>query len=211
MVGFTLEEIRGRVKEKIDPGRVAALLDFASTRAEDIRGEPDLLALPPIAKTPLIRHGDRFYMFVPARLFESLYYAFHSRLFADETYRPTYDRIRADCLERSAVDAFRKMLSNAEAGWGLAYGPKRQRLDLDGLIRYANKLILIECKWKSPTLLALSGDVVAALKDALAVHKVGRSVSNQRLCESSDQSIDVRCCRPTHFHHQMLPIIEVNL
>ena len=101
---------------------------------QEIRGEPDLLALPPVAKTPLIRQGERFYLFVPGRLFEALYYAFHTRLFADEAYRPTYDRIRADWLERSAVDAFRRMLPNAEAGWGLAHGPKRQRFDLDGLI-----------------------------------------------------------------------------
>ena len=165
IVGFTLEELQERIVAEIAPERVVAFLDFASVRAEDIHGEPDLLALSPTAKTPLIRHGDRFYMFVPGLLFEAIYYAFHTRLFADETYQPTYDRIRADWLERSAVASFRKMLPNARAGWGLAYGPKQHRLDVDGLIRYDDKLILIECKWKSPTLLALSGDVVAALKD----------------------------------------------
>ena len=165
IVGFTLEELQERIVAEIAPERVIAFLDFASVRAEDIRGDPDLLALSPTAKTPLIRHGDRFYMFVPGLLFEAIYYAFHTRLFADEAYQPTYDRIRADWLERSAVDSFRKMLPNAETGWGLAYGPKRHRLDVDGLIRYDDKLVLIECKWKSPTLLALSGDVVAALKD----------------------------------------------
>ena len=165
IVGFTLEELQERIVGEITAERVVAFLDFASVRAEDIHGEPDLLALSPTAKTPLIRHGDRFYMFVPGLLYEAIYYAFHTRLFADEAYQPTYDRIRADWLERSAVDSFRKILPNAEAGWGLAYGPKQHRLDMDGLIRYDNKLILIECKWKSPTLLALSGDVVAALKD----------------------------------------------
>lgn len=165
IVGFTLEELQQRVAGEIAPERVVAFLNFASTRAEDIDGEPDLLALAPTAKTPLVRHGDRFYMFVPGLLFEAIYYAFHTRLFADQAYRPTYDRTRATWLERSAVEAFGKMLPNAEAGWGLAYGPKKKRLDLDGLIKYDNKLILIECKWKSPTLVALSGDVVAALKD----------------------------------------------
>jgi hypothetical protein len=45
MVGFTLDEILDRANGKVDPARVPAFLDFASTRAEDIRGEPDLLAL----------------------------------------------------------------------------------------------------------------------------------------------------------------------
>ncbi len=165
IVGFTQDELQSLVDGRVDAGRVAAFLAFASTDAHDIEGEPDLLALAPTAKTPLVRHRDRLYLFVPGLLFEAIYYAFHRRLFADEAYRPTYDRVRAAWLERSAVEAFRKMLLNAEAGWGLAYGPKQHRLDLDGLIRYDNKLILIECKWKSPTLLALSGDVVAALKD----------------------------------------------
>jgi hypothetical protein len=165
IVGFTQDELWTLVDGKVDAGRVAAFLAFASTDADAIEGEPDLLALAPTAKTPLVRHRDRFYLFVPGLLFEAIYYAFHRRLFADEAYRSTYDRVRAAWLERSAVEAFRKMLPNAEAGWGLAYGPKQHRLDLDGLIRYDNKLILIECKWKSPTLLALGGNVVAALKD----------------------------------------------
>lgn len=165
IVGFTQVELRAIVDSRVDGGRVAAFLAFASTDADAIAGEPDLLALAPTAKTPLVRHRDRFYLFVPGLLFEAIYYAFHRKLFADEAYRPTYDRVRAAWLERSAVEAFKKMLPDADAGWGLAYGPKQHRRDLDGLIRYDNKLILIECKWKSPTLLALSGDVVAALKD----------------------------------------------
>jgi hypothetical protein len=165
IVGFAQDELSSVVTGRVDAGRVAAFLVFASTGSDAIKGEPNLLALAPTAKTPLIRHGDRYYLFVPGLLFEAIYYAFHRRLFADEAYRPTYDRIRAAWLERSAVEAFRKILPGAEAGWGLAYGPKQHRLDLDGLIQYDNKLILIECKWKSPTLLGLSGDVVAALRD----------------------------------------------
>ena len=81
IVGFTLEELQERIVAEIAPERVIAFLDFASVRTEDIRGDPDLLALSPTAKTPLIRHGDRFYMFVPGLLFEAIYYAFHTRLF----------------------------------------------------------------------------------------------------------------------------------
>ena len=161
IVGFTPEEFAA----EIDPHRVAAFLDFASSTAESINGEPDPLALTPLAVTPLIQHGSRFYLFVPALLLESLTCAFHTRLYADEAYRPQYDEARARWLEQSAVETFRGMLPNAESGWSLAYGPKKHRFEIDGLIQYDNKLILIECKWKSPTLLARGGDVVTALKD----------------------------------------------
>jgi len=89
------------------------------------------------------------------------------------------------------VDSFLGMLPNAETAWSLAYGPKKQRRELDGLIRYDNKLILLECKWKSLTLVARSGDVVAALKDVdkailqpLAQARRARDFINER--ESSE-------------------------
>jgi hypothetical protein len=165
IVGFTLDALQELLAGQMGPQRVAAFLDFASVAAEDVHGEPDLLALPPVAKRPLIRHGGRFYLFVPGVFFEALFYGLHARLFADEDYRPRYDDARAEWLERSTVEAFRRILPNSESGWGLDYGPKKRRTEIDGLIRYDNKLILIECKWKNPTLLARSGDVVAALKD----------------------------------------------
>jgi hypothetical protein len=165
MVGFTEDELNQQVGQKISAPRVKAFLEFASIRGDRVEGEPNLLELAPLAARPLVRQGQRFYLFVPSLLHQALFYGFHGRLFADEKYRPRYDETRARWLEQSAVDVLKGMLPNAEAGWGLAYGPKKKRLELDGLIRYDNKLLLIECKWKNPTLLARSGDVVAALKD----------------------------------------------
>lgn len=165
VVGFSSEDLQSQVVGEIERERVEAFLDFASVAADEVRGEPDLLALPPLAATPLVQHAGRFYLFAPGVLFEALFYTMHARLFGDERYRPTYDDARARWLERTALDAFRRMLPNAEAGWSLSYGPKKGRLELDGLIRYDNKLILLECKWKTLTLSARSGDVVAALKD----------------------------------------------
>ena len=165
IVGFTIKELQDEVGAAIDPSRVAAVVEFMSSGPEDFQEEPDPLALSPLAVRPVVRHEGRHYIFVPALVLQSLSHAFHTALYRDGTYRPRYDEARAQWLERSAVDAFRKMLPNADSGWGLKYGPKKRRLELDGLIRYANKLILIECKWKSQTLLARSGDVVAVLND----------------------------------------------
>ena len=165
MVGFTPDELYRKLDGHVGLERVEAFLRLLSTPSQGVQGEPDPLKLNPLAVTPLVEHGDRFYCFVPPLLIWGLYYAFHTRLYRDVAYRHTYDEKRAAWLERSAVEVFRKMLPKAEAGWGLTYGAKQHRTELDGLIRYDNKLILIECKWKSPTLLALSGDVVTALKD----------------------------------------------
>ena len=104
-------------------------------------------------------------MFVPGVLHEALFYAFHRSLFEDVEYRPAYDDARARLLEQEAVEAFRGLLPDCESGWNLQYGPKKARLELDGLILYDGKLILIEAKWKSPTLVARGGDVRAALAD----------------------------------------------
>ena len=165
IVGFTLEELQEQVGATIDPDRVAAVVDFLSSGPESFHREPDPLALSPLAVRPVVRHERRHYVFVPSLVLQSLVHAFHVALYGDTAYRPRYDEARASWLERAAVEAFQEMLPRAESGWGLKYGPKKRRLEVDGLIRYANKLILIECKWKSQTLLARAGDVVTALKD----------------------------------------------
>jgi hypothetical protein len=110
--------------------------------------------------------GGRFYLFVPGLLFTSLLYAFHARLYGDTSYRAAYDDARAKWLERSSIEAFRILIPSADAsGWGLVYGPRKNRFDLDGLLLYDNKLVLVECKWKNPRLVALEGDVNAILAD----------------------------------------------
>ena len=165
IVGFTLQELQDRLSPAVDPRRVAAFVDFLSSGPDSFREEPDPLALSPLAVKPMVRHDRRYYVFVPSLLLQSIVHAFHTALYDDDKYRPQYDDTRAHWLERSAVETFREMLPRAESGWGLKYGPKKQRMEVDGLIRYANKIILIECKWKSQTLLARSGDVMAALRD----------------------------------------------
>ncbi len=98
-------------------------------------------------------------------LYEGIFFAFHRRLFADETYRSRYDKARADWLEVAALNAIRGVLPDAEWGWSLKYGPKRERTEVDGLVLYDGRLILVECKWKSPTLAALRGDMGAIASD----------------------------------------------
>ncbi len=166
IVGFGDGELQAYVAGRIAPERVTAFLALISATPDAIQGEPNPLALTPLAKTPLVFAEERFYLFVPGVLFEAILYAFHARLFGDPAYRPVYDDTRGRWLEQSSIDAFRRLIPNAAAsGWGLAYGPKKGRFDLDGLLLYDNKLILFECKWKSPTLVALGGDVDAILAD----------------------------------------------
>jgi hypothetical protein len=159
------EELRVRCRGRVGPAQVSAFLSLLSTPADAINGEPSAIALNPLAFTPFVQFRGRCYLFVPARLFESLFFAFHSRLFADKNYRAVYDDARAEWLESSSVEALRGLLPRSECGRGLFYGPKKARLELDGLLLYDNKVILIECKSKSPTLAALAGDVPAILND----------------------------------------------
>ncbi len=165
VTGFGTGDLQRWLAPEVSPSVVEAVLRLITANAEDIAGDPSLLSLPPVAVTPLVRQGERTYLFVPSLLHPALLYVIHGRLFADEVYRPRYDQTRAAWLEQSAVAAFKSMLPGATGGWGLEYGPKATRLELDGILQYDNKVVLIECKWKSPTLLARGGDVVAALGD----------------------------------------------
>ena len=166
-VGFTAEDLEARmIGANMAPGRATALLRLLSVSDNEIGGEPNALAQTPLAKTPLVLVEGRFHLFVPGLLFEAILYAFHSRLFGDQDYRPTYDRKRAQWLEQQALAAFSAVIPSPDAsGTGLEYGTKQRRFDLDGLILYDGKLILIECKWKGPTLGALAGNVDALLRD----------------------------------------------
>jgi len=158
-------ELQNACEGQVDAARIPAFLALLSTPAGKIKGEPSAIDLNPLAFAPLVEWRGRYYPFSPPRLFEAVFYAFHARLFADKKYRVTYDDTRAAWLESAAVGAFRTLLQKSEAGRGLHYGPKKARLELDGLVLYDNKAILIECKSKSPTLAALSGDVPAILDD----------------------------------------------
>ncbi len=165
IISFTEDELRGRCEGRVAAERVLPFLTLLSVAGDKISGEPSAVELNPFAFAPFVKFGDRYYLFVPPRLSEAIFYAFHTKLFADKSYRTTYDNARAEWLESSAVSALERLLLRAECGWGLYYGPKKERLELDGIAVYDNKLILIECKSKSPTLAALAGDVPAILND----------------------------------------------
>ena len=150
---------------RIAPECVAAFLNLLSVASEKISGEPSAIELNPFAFTPFVEFKDRHYLFAPPRLFESILYAFHTKLFADKGYRTIYDDARAEWLESAAVSAIKTLLVKAECGCGLFYGPKKTRLELDGIVIYDNKAILVECKSKNPTLAALAGDVPKILDD----------------------------------------------
>ena len=165
IVSFTEEELRGRCEGRVAAERVLPFLSLLSVAGDKISGEPSAIDLNPFAFTPFVKFENRYYLFVPPRVSEAIFYAFHTKLFADRSYRTTYDNARAEWLESSAVSALEQLLVKAECGWGLSYGPKKERLELDGIAIYDNKAILIECKSKSPTLAALAGDVPAILND----------------------------------------------
>lgn len=171
IVGCTQEEMERFAEGRLTTDQVKAFLVLMSTTPDAVPGAPNPLALSPFAVSPLVLADSRFYLFVPGLLFEAILYAFHRRLFGSASYRPTYDDARAKWLERSSMEAFRRLIPSPDAsGWGLEYGPKKTRFDLDGLVLHDNKLLLFECKWKSPTLVALRGDVDAVLAD------VGRAI-----------------------------------
>jgi hypothetical protein len=165
IISFTVGELLESCGARIPVERIRSFFDLLTIGADDVNREPSAMELPPFAVTPFVAIGERYYIFVPPRLYEAIFYAFHTKLFVDNRYRGQYDKSRGEWLEASAIAAIRGLFGTADSAWGLVYGPKKERLELDGIAVYDNKVILLECKSKSPTLAALAGDVPAILND----------------------------------------------
>jgi hypothetical protein len=155
--GFTLEELSAAAPDRVRD-RIPAFLRFFSHDFGKLPGSPSPIEFNPLVQTPLLHEGGRYFLFVPPLLYEAILNAPHYALIGDALYRPIYDDARAAWLEQQATEAFRRVWPDAQIGWSLAYGPKAQRSELDGLVLRGNKVILIECKWKSLTLVARRGD-----------------------------------------------------
>lgn len=162
--GFTVEELSTELPTDLRE-RVPAFVRFFSREFGSLRGVPSPVEFNPLAQTPLLSVDERYFLFVPPLLWEALLNAPHYAVMADEHYRPIYDSARAAWLEQQATEAFRRLWPKAQIGWSLAYGPKGQRSELDGLVIHGRKAILIECKWKSLTLVARRGESAALRRD----------------------------------------------
>lgn len=164
VLGITQDEIVQELGGLSD--RIARFLARMSQRAGELGGQPDPLDFNPLLKHPLILEDGAYYLIVPPLLYHSLMTTFHFDIFANEGYRPTYDEVKARWLEDRALDALRVLFDNqAEVHGRLKYGPTKARGELDGLIKFDNKVILVEGKWKTLTLPAKRGDVDAIIKD----------------------------------------------
>jgi hypothetical protein len=162
--GLTAEELSATVPTTVRD-KVPAFLRFFSQDFGTLPGTPSPIEFNPLVQKPLLIDDGRYFLFVPPLLWEGILNAPHYALIGDAQYRPEYDDARAAWLEQQATEAFRRLWPDAQIGWSLKYGPKGQRSELDGLVVRGNKVILIECKWKSLTLVARRGDSDALRRD----------------------------------------------
>jgi hypothetical protein len=162
--GFTVDELSAAVLDAFRE-KLPAFLQFFSRGFGQLPGSPSPIEFNPLVQTPLLLEGNRYFLFVPPLLWEAILNSPHYALIGDGQYRTIYDDARADWLEQQATEAFRRLWPDAQIGWSLAYGPSAKRAELDGLILQGNKAIIIECKWKSRTLVARRGDSNALRKD----------------------------------------------
>lgn len=162
--GFTSEELTSRLDESLAL-RVPAFLKFFSANFGELPASPDPLALNPLTQTPLLVDGDRFFAFVPPLLWEAVLNGPHFALIRDSGYRAQYDDERAAWLEQQANSAFARLCPKADVGWSVTYGPKATRCELDGIVVYGRKVVLLECKWKTLTVSARQGAADALTRD----------------------------------------------
>ncbi len=163
-LGVKVEEIVSHVNVSVNATIVENFLTCMSWHLGAIRADPDPTGVHPLVIRPFIEHGGIYYLPIPSLLSESLLNRFYYDLIQDPLYRDTFDEARSDWLEKKAVETFRFMLPQAKAHWGLKYGPDNT-YEIDGLILYDNKLLLVEAKWKTLTVAARQGDVLRAVDD----------------------------------------------
>jgi len=164
-LGFTSEELIQAMAGRCDAAAATAFLDRMSQKLGEANDPPDPLGFNPLAARPLINDSGQYYLPVPPMLHEALLSTFHYDLMADVAYRASYDKARARWLEQTALATFKKLLPGADVHWNLTYGDKKAGKELDGLIIYDNKLLFVECKWKTLTLDARRGNYEALKTD----------------------------------------------
>jgi hypothetical protein len=162
--GFTAAELLARLAPTEHPA-CEAFLGFMSTEFGSLPSPATLLALNPLVCTPLLRDKDAFFQFVPPLLWDAVLNGPHYRLMADTDYEPTYSTARGEWLEQQVIGALSRVWPRAQVGWSLEYGPKKARKQLDGLVLFDRKLLLIECKSKTLTLSARQGNAEALRTD----------------------------------------------
>jgi hypothetical protein len=167
-VSFAQQELIDECAGQVPPGTVDAFLNRMSAELGKESRAPDLVGFNPLVQTPLIAFDGRYLMPSLATCYDALLSTFHYDLIRDSAYRNIYDNARANWLEERAASAIGNLFKDAQVGWRLSYGPKKARSEVDGLVHYDNKLILIQCKWKDLTLDARTGNVEAAQTDIKA-------------------------------------------
>lgn len=164
ILGVTLEDLSGSSFIHADRHAIESFLSLMSCEFESVNSEPDPLKLHPLVEKPLIAHETKYFAVIPNLLCESLLNRFYYDAIRDQEYRDTFNVIRSDWLESQAIEAFKLMLPGAHTEWKLKYGPSNE-YEIDGVILYDNKLILLEAKWKFLTISARQGNLPQAELD----------------------------------------------
>jgi hypothetical protein len=177
---FSQSELLEEIGGSIERDRVTAFLRRMSGGFGAAHPPSALTGFNPIYEKPILRHSGHYYLvppwIAPTAILETLHYdLLRSR-------GREYDETRSRWLEREALQCLRRALPGAETYHSLRYGTGRSRNELDGLVLYDNRAILVEAKSKGLTLAAKEGDLEAleydlrlALKDAVDQAKKARN------------------------------------
>ncbi|MBI1331267.1 MAG: hypothetical protein GC165_00135 [Armatimonadetes bacterium] len=144
---------------------IESFLTRLSHELGSVESDPDPIGMNPLVSRPFIRFEGMYFLPVPSAMYEAFLSTFHFDIWHDESYRSRYDDARAKWLEIQSLEALRGLFPQAKVHWSLMYGPKKNRQEVDGLVLFDNKLIFVECKWKSVTLSARMGNVEALETD----------------------------------------------
>ncbi len=164
-IGVTTSDIEERLANVCSKHTIESFFSRLSQKLGSCNVDPDPIGLNPLIARPFIEEEGLYYLPVPSTMYEAFLSTFHFDVWGDESYRSTYDDERATWLEKQSLESLRSLFPDAKVHWSLMYGPKKNRQEVDGLVLFDNKLIFVECKWKSVTLSARMGNVEALETD----------------------------------------------
>jgi hypothetical protein len=74
-VSFAPDDVHSQLGGAVPVERIVAFFNLLSASAETVTGEPNPVALSPLAFAPFVRHGNLFFLFVAPLLYEGIFFA----------------------------------------------------------------------------------------------------------------------------------------
>jgi len=169
ITGFTEADIANKLNNQellpvIKDFFNAFALNYGTTLSK-----PNPIGLNPLYEAPFVKSKGKYFLHLFPIAFNVLLKATHYKLYSNKSYRNQYDELRSLWQEEFAVKSFSEM-AQVRGYLKLRYNakgktPAKHDPEIDGIIVFDNRVLLIEAKWKTVTREAREGNATRLFED----------------------------------------------